>query len=394
MDQMEKQMRELSLEMYEIKEKIESAKRADLPDKIRNFAIEELNERYEAKYEEFHQIEMEYNTLQFKENTDRKKVEYEHARNAREYKAKTAEKKQEYDELRAKRAEEAAEFNRKMAVAVAFASENPSASLAFRKGASVEEIYNQFGEEIRVFEKNMNSSKQEPVIEEPVVVSENENVNEDSVVVQEPVMPELKNDEVRVGTEEADENNLSNDEQQKVEGAVIQDPILQEAANMAGAAVVSNELTPEQQEKTENAVVQDPVMQDAMSAANDNTELTPEQQDVMGAAVMQDPELQQAAQQAQTVASNTSATDALNEMTQGTYNYDNNPEPRRKVSAIKQAGNALKNAILNHKKAALVAIGAIGAIVLVAAVPAIGFVGAGVAGVAAVHEFNKGRSGK
>ena len=285
-----------------------------------------------------------------------------------------------------------------MAVAAAFASQNPSASLAFRKGASIEEIYNQFGEEIRMFEKNMNSSKPEPTIEEPVVVSENENINDDSVIVQEPVMPEIKNEEVHVGEPELNSNDLSNQEQQEVESAVVQDPILQGAAKLAGAVTVNDNLTPEQQQETENAVMQDSALQEAAKVAADsdveNNELTPEQQQEMGNAVLQDMDLQQAAEQAQTMTYNTSAAGALNGITEGTYNYDNTPEPRKKVSAIKQAGNALKNAIVNHKKAAVIAAGAIGAVILVAALPGIGLAAGVAAGVAAVHEFNKGRGGK
>ena len=371
MNDMEKQMRELALEMFEIKEKIESAKRADLPDKIRDFAIKELNERYEDKYDQFHNLEISYNTEMYKINSAKLKEKYE---------ARAAEKQKAFDDA-------IAETQKRNNYILEFIKQDPSARVTYNRTNDLSYIDKMYGPQIDMFIRH-----QEEALKEPVVVNE-EQVIEPVVGVPETVIPEVKNEEVSVGDVEP-----------------VQEPVEQTEENESA----NNELVPEQQQETKNSLIQDDGLKGAMLTADvteQNYEIPKEPMTVEEGNIKEDTQKHGVSEKAQAENSVIQNTNKEKEEFEQNKEYisQTTPEKRSSVSSIKEALNSFKDKINLHKDAAIgfakaVAVGAVAAWALLTAGPAAGAILAGglqlaapatttVLGASAVHEFNKGRKG-
>ena len=375
MNDMEKQMRELALEMFEIKEKIESAKRADLPDKIRDFAIKELNERYEDKYDQFHNLEISYNTEMYKINSAKLKEKYE---------ARAAEKQKAFDDA-------IAETQKRNNYILEFIKQDPSARVTYNRTNDLSYIDKMYGPQIDMFIRH-----QEEALKEPVVVNE-EQVIEPVVGVPETVIPEVKNEEVSVGDVEP-----------------VQEPVEQTEENESA----NNELVPEQQQETKNSLIQDAGLKEAMTAVGvteQNHELPKETITVEADNIEEDLQKHGVTEEVKVETEDVVNQDA--DLNKGKEESEQNkeyvsqttPERRSSVSSIKEALNSFKDKINLHKDAAIgfakaVAVGAVAAVALLTSGPVAGAILAGglklaapatttVLGASAVHEFNKGRKG-
>jgi len=405
MNDMEKQMRELALEMFEIKEKIESAKRADLPDKIRDFAIKELNERYEDKYDQFHNLEISYNTEMYKINSAKLKEKYE---------ARAAEKQKAFDDA-------IAETQKRNNYILEFIKQDPSARVTYNRTNDLSYIDKMYGPQIDMFIRH-----QEEALKEPVVVNE-EQVIEPVVGVPETVIPEVKNEEVSVGdvepvqepVEQTEENEsatetvipeVKNEEVSVGDVEPVQEPVEQTEENESA----NNELVPEQQQETKNSLIQDDGLKGAMLTADvteQNYEIPKEPMTVEEGNIKEDTQKHGVSEKAQAENSVIQNTNKEKEEFEQNKEYisQTTPEKRSSVSSIKEALNSFKDKINLHKDAAIgfakaVAVGAVAAWALLTAGPAAGAILAGglqlaapatttVLGASAVHEFNKGRKG-
>lgn len=383
MNELRKQMRELSLEMFNIQKEIDDVENSKLPEKNKMYAIEELNDRLKEITDKFNEIEISYNTAEYQSNVERKTKEYE--------------------ELRAQRAEEVAEFNRKRDLVNRFANQNLSASMALRNGSSIDDVYNKYKGEIDAFERNSNI-EQQPVYEQPVVG--NENVVEPIVGVPETVIPEPVNEEasaletqvepVQPVNSETTEINVTPDVIKDLQEATESNDLgldlsFQEAAREAAAPV--EPVQPVSSETTEINVTPD-IIKDLQGATESNDlgldssfqeaarEATTESENIVNnvsnpSAGVQDNGVREDAPE-----EHKSLVEEASKKFKGFL--DMNPEGRKKVKSIAIAGAVIVGAVT--ATAALVSAGVLAPILAGAANVAVGGLS-----ISAVNNFNKGR---
>ena len=228
------------------------------------------------------------------------------------------------------------------------------------------------------------------IVPEPVMVSENVNTVEPSVGVPETVIPEVKNEEVSVGDVEPVQEPVKQTEENESATETVIPEVKNEEVSVGNVEPVQE---PVEQTGENESANQDIDLKEPMTVEEGNIEEDTQKHGVSEKAqtenvVTQNGDYQSADEQAQSMTTDTSASDALNDMSEG--NYDNTPELRKAVASIKQAGKALIDAISKHKKGALIALGAIA---LAVAVPAFRLAAVVGAGVAVANGFNKGRKG-
>lgn len=215
----------------------------------------------------------------------------------------------------------------------------------------VDELYNMF-------------NKTEQIVQEPVITTENENVSEPSVGVSEIVIPDMPSENVAL-----DNSVVQNNDKFK-------QAMAQSQTDNVENTPVDNTLSTENQDKNvtfdASTVQNNDKFQQAVAAEANNANTTESPVEEQENNEIENPKI-----------------DVEQEVT-----YNNDPEPRKKVSSISRAAEAIKNVVANNKKVAIGVAVIIGTITLGMAIPAVGGAILGGAGVAAVQEFNKGRSGK